>query len=428
MTVLSPASYGTLDDYMADVGRAARHAAKRMALAAPENVRTALLGMADGITARADAILAANARDREAARENGISAAMLDRLTLDAGRLAAIADSVRSIADQPDAHGAVMESWERDNGLRFDKVSVPLGVIGMIYESRPNVTVDAAALCVKSGNAVILRGGSEAAHSNRALMDAVHDGLRAGDLPEAAAQLLGTQDRDAVGLMLGGLDGNVDLIIPRGGKGLVARVQRDARVPVLAHLDGLNHTYIHESADADMAVDVVLNAKMRRTGICGSTETVLVDRRIADRLVPRLVATLGEAGCEVRGDGLTRELAPQAVAATDADFATEHLAPILNMAVVDGIDNALGHIDRFGSGHTDAIIAEDEAVVRRFLAEVDSAIVLHNASTQFADGGEFGFGAEIGIATGRMHARGPVGAQHLTTHKYHVRGQGTVRG
>ena len=428
MTVLSPASYGTLDDYMADVGRAARHAAKRMALAAPANVRTALLGIADGITARADAILAANARDREAARENGISAAMLDRLTLDAGRLAAIAESVRSIADQPDAHGAVMESWERDNGLRFDKVSVPLGVIGMIYESRPNVTVDAAALCVKSGNAVILRGGSEAAHSNRALMDAVHDGLRAGDLPEAAAQLLGTQDRDAVGLMLGGLDGNVDLIIPRGGKGLVARVQRDARVPVLAHLDGLNHTYIHESADADMAVDVVLNAKMRRTGICGSTETVLVDRRIADRLVPRLVATLGEAGCEVRGDGLTRELAPQAVAATDVDFATEHLAPILNMAVVDGIDNALGHIDRFGSGHTDAIIAEDEAVVRRFLAEVDSAIVLHNASTQFADGGEFGFGAEIGIATGRMHARGPVGAQHLTTHKYHVRGQGTVRG
>ena len=428
MTVLSPASYGTLDDYMADVGRAARHAAKRMALAAPVSVRTALLGMADGITARADAILAANARDREAARENGISAAMLDRLTLDAGRLAAIAESVRSIADQPDAHGAVMESWERDNGLRFDKVSVPLGVIGMIYESRPNVTVDAAALCVKSGNAVILRGGSEAAHSNRALMDAVHDGLRAGDLPEAAAQLLGTQDRDAVGLMLGGLDGNVDLIIPRGGKGLVARVQRDARVPVLAHLDGLNHTYIHESADEDMAVDVVLNAKMRRTGICGSTETVLVDRRIADRLVPRLVTTLGEAGCEVRGDGLTRELAPQAVAATDVDFATEHLAPILNMAVVDGIDNALGHIDRFGSGHTDAIIAEDEAVVRRFLAEVDSAIVLHNASTQFADGGEFGFGAEIGIATGRMHARGPVGAQHLTTHKYHVRGQGTVRG
>ena len=427
MTVLSPASYSSLDDYMAEVGKAARFAAKRMALASPEDMRTALLAIAESLVERGEDILAANARDLDMAKTKGLSGAMLDRLELNAERLEGMARGVRAIAEQPDAQGTVLDSWERDNGLRFDKVSVPLGVIGMIYESRPNVTVDAAALCVKSGNAVILRGGSEAAFSNRALMDAVQDGLRAGDLPEAAVQMLGTQDRDAVGLLLGGLGRNVDLIIPRGGKGLVERVQRDARVPVLAHLDGLNHTYVQESANLDMAVDVILNAKMRRTGVCGATETVLVDRKVADTLVPVLVKRLHGLDCEVRGDGLVQSLAQDVTPATDQDFATEHLAAVLNIAVVDSLDNALEHIDRFGSGHTDAIIAEDDAVVQRFLNEVDSAIVLHNASTQFADGGEFGFGAEIGIATGRMHARGPVGAQHLTTHKYHVRGKGTVR-
>ena len=423
---LHPASFTTLDDYMAEVGQAARAAARVLATASPEDKHTALLGIADALADREEAVLAANAEDVAAAGAKGLSSAMLDRLRLDANRLAGIVASVRSVADQPEATGAVLETWEQPNGLRFQKVAIPIGVIGMIYESRPNVTVDAAALCLKSGNAVILRGGSEAVRSNRALHAAITDGLRAGGLPEASAQLLGTQDRDAVGHMLAGLDGAVDLIIPRGGKGLVGRVQSDARVPVLAHLDGLNHSYIHASADPDMAVKVIANAKMRRTGVCGSTETVLVDEA-AVSVIPPLVAALTELGCEVRGDAAAQALDARIRPATDADFATEHLAPVLNLAVVDGLDAALAHIDRYGSGHTDAIIAEDADAARRFTAEVDSAIVMHNASTQFADGGEFGFGAEIGIATGRLHARGPVGARHLTTFKYIVSGDGTVR-
>ena len=424
---LDPASFGELDDYMNAVGAAARQAARALATASPADKRTALLAIASNIRNQADAIEAANARDVEGASARGLSAAMVDRLLLNPDRIEGVARGVEAIADQADPVGGVMEEWTQPNGLRFRKVSVPIGVIGMVYESRPNVTVDAAALCIRSGNAVILRGGSEAVRSNRAFHAAIADGLRAGGLPEAAVQLIGTQDRDAVGLMLRGLGGTVDMIIPRGGRGLVARVQQDARVPVLAHLDGLNHTYIHDSADPAMAVDVVANAKMRRTGVCGATETVLVDAGASAKIIPQLVERLAALGCELRGDPAAARLDPRIQPASDTDFATEHSAPILNIAVVSGLDDALAHIVRFGSGHTDAIIARDEAVAARFLAEVDSAIVLHNASTQFADGGEFGFGAEIGIATGRLHARGPVGAQHLTTFKYNVVGDGTVR-
>ena len=424
---LSPAQFGDLEDYMGELGTRAREASRRMALASPAAKRTALLAIADGLEARADDILAANARDVAGAEDRNLTDAMVDRLRLDEDRIAGMATGVRAIADAAEPVGQVQDEWTRPNGLTFQKVATPLGVIGMIYESRPNVTVDAAALCVKSGNAVILRGGSEAVHSNRVLHDVIADGLRHGDLPEAAVQLVGTQDRDAVGLLLGGLAGAVDLIIPRGGKGLVERVQRDARVPVLAHLDGLNTTYVHESADLGMALRVIENAKMRRTGVCGATETVLVDRSVADAVIPDLVARLSALGCEVRGDAAALKIAGGVVHATADDFHTEHLAPVLNLAVVDGLDDALAHIAAHGSGHTDAIIATDMDAVRRFQAEVDSAIVLHNASTQFADGGEFGFGAEIGIATGRLHARGPVGAQHLTSHKYLVSGHGTVR-
>ena len=418
--------FQTLDAYMASVGTSARAAASQLRTAHAKQRAQAIQAMAAALRDAEPDILSANAQDVAAARDNGTSGAMLDRLRLDADRLAAIADSLDSIAAQPDPIGATLESWTRPNGLRFEKVTVPIGVIAMIYESRPNVTADAAALCIKSGNAVILRGGSEAVHSNRAIAAAVRSGLRQADLPEAAVQLLATQDRAAVGHLLAGLDGHIDLIIPRGGKGLVARVQAEARVPVLAHLDGLNTTYVHASADPIMALDVIANAKMRRTGICGATETVLVDAPIARDTIPPLVERLEGLGCEVRGDARASALAPM-TAATAADFDTEHLAPILNLAVVEGIDAALAHIAQHGSGHTDAILSEDPAATERFLAEVDSAIVMHNASTQFADGGEFGFGAEIGIATGRLHARGPVGAQHLVTTKYRVRGDGTLR-
>jgi glutamate-5-semialdehyde dehydrogenase len=424
---LQPAEFKTLKDYMTDVGQAARLAARTLATASPDVKRSALLAIASALETNQDVILSENVKDVEAGITRDLSPAMVDRLRLDPDRLAGIAQSVRAIADQTDPVGAVLESWDRPNGLRLQKVATPIGVIGMIYESRPNVTVDAAALCLRSGNAVILRGGSEAVHSNHALHTAILEGLRAADLPETAVQLLGTQDRDAVGLLLGGLNATVDLIIPRGGKGLVGRVQSDARVPVLAHLDGLNHTYIHKSADTDMAVDVVANAKMRRTGICGSTETVLIDQVVATAILPALADRLLSLGCELRGDEKSQGMDSRLNPATDDDFATEHLSAILNVAIVDGIDAALVHIDRYGSGHTDAIIAEDATTVARFNAEVDSAIVMHNASTQFADGGEFGFGAEIGIATGRLHARGPVGAKHLTTFKYLVSGDGTTR-
>ena len=408
------------------MGRAARAAAAELRLATAERRASAISAMANALRASERAVLDANAEDMEAGRQKGLSSAMLDRLKLDRDRIHSIAQSLESIAALPDPIGQELESWTRPNGLALSKVTVPIGVIGMIYESRPNVTADAGALCVKSGNAVILRSGSEALRSSRAIHAALAAGLRAAGLPETAIQLVPVNDRTAVGEMLAGAEGGIDLIIPRGGKGLVERVQREARVPVLAHLDGLNTTYIHATANADMAEALLVNAKMRRTGVCGATETALIDRAAAAAMVPRLVASLAEAGCEVRGDAAIRELADVAPA-TEADFATEHLAPVLTMAVVEDIDAALAHIARHGSGHTDAIVTEDVGAAERFLCEVDSAIVMHNASTQFADGGEFGFGAEIGISTGRMHARGPVGAQHLVTHKYRVRGEGTIR-
>ena len=418
--------FRTLDAYMAEVGREAKTAAAALRTATPEAKRDAITAMAGELRAGAESIIVANAGDLSAGEAKGLSAAMLDRLKLDADRIEAIARSLDAIAAQNDPVGQVRAEWQQPNGLRFQTVTVPIGVVGMIYESRPNVTADAAALCVKSGNAVILRGGSEAVHSNRSIAATIQKGLARAGLPQSAVQLLATQDRDAVGHMLRGLDGNIDLIIPRGGKGLVARVQSEARVPVLAHLDGLNTTYVHASADLDMALDVIANAKMRRTGICGATETVLVDEAVAAAFLPRLSERLSSLGCELRGDGRARQIADMSVASAE-DFDTEHLAAILNVAVVDTLDAALAHIADHGSGHTDAIIATDIEVASRFLAEVDSAIVMHNASTQFADGGEFGFGAEIGIATGRLHARGPVGAQHLVTTKHLVRGDGTVR-
>lgn len=412
---------------MLQMGAHARKAAAVLARANASTRQGTLKELAAAIRRESSTIIQANASDVVAAKANGLSPAMIDRLFLDQARIDAIADSVMSIAAQPDPLGEVLEEWERPNGLRFRKVSVPIGVIGMIYESRPNVTVDAAALCIKSGNAVILRGGSEAVQSNLALYGVISETLAQSPLDVAAVQLVGTQDRAAVGSMLSGLDGTVDLIIPRGGKGLVARVQSDARVPVLAHLDGLNHTYIHGTADADMAERVAINAKMRRTGVCGATETLLVDAGIAKSVLPRIAAKLASLGCEMRGDHRSQQIISDMKAATEVDFETEHLAPILNIAVVDDLEQALDHIDKHGSGHTEAIISEDPDAAERFLAEVDSAVVLHNASTQFADGGEFGFGAEIGIATGRLHARGPVGARQLTSYKYCVIGNGTVR-
>lgn len=422
-----PQTISSLSDYMDEVGRLARLASQHLATTSAEIRSQTLHSLADIIDGTRAQIIAANQIDVAAAQEKGLSLAMIDRLTLDDERISSIASSVRSIADQPDPLGQVLEEWAQPNGLRFKKVAVPLGVIGMIYESRPNVTADAAALCLKSGNAVILRGGSEAVESNRAIYAAVIQALETSGLPAASVQLVGTQDRDAVGHLLGGLKSTVDLIIPRGGKGLVSRVQTDARVPVLAHLDGLNHSYVHADANLTMANAIVCNAKMRRTGICGATETVLVDASIAADFVPNLAKSLTELGCEIRGDETSVQLDNHIKAATPEDFRTEHLAPILNLAIVDGLDQALQHIAEHGSGHTDAIITRDTEVAQTFLDRVDSAIVLHNASTQFADGGEFGFGAEIGIATGRMHARGPVGAKHLTSYKYQVSGDGTLR-
>jgi len=416
----------TLETEMNALGHGAKSASATLRLASGETRNAALRAMAVEIRNAKTDILSANAEDMAAASEKGLSAAMLDRLKLDANRVAAIANGLEAIADLPDPVGAVEKEWTQPNGLQFSQVRVPIGVIGMIYESRPNVTADAGGLCIKSGNACVLRGGSESARSNRAIHAALQAGLRNAKLPEASISLVQTTDRAAVGEMLRGLEGAIDIIIPRGGKGLVARVQDDARVPVLAHLEGLNHSYIHSDANIEMAIDVIENAKLRRTGVCGSTETVLVDTAIAKQALQSLASRL-EDRCELRGDKRAMSILPNIKAATDADFATEHLAAILNIAVVDGMDAALTHISTFGSGHTDAILTDNSEAAQTFLNSVDSAIVLHNASTQYADGGEFGFGAEIGIATGRLHARGPVGAQHLTTYKYHVRGTGQTR-
>lgn len=410
---------------IASLAADARSASRDLARTSDMQKRAALHHAATALREATSTILAANAVDLERGLANGLSAAMLDRLRLDPARLESVAAAVAAVADLDDPVGQVIDRATRPNGLELSRVRVPIGVIGMIYESRPNVTADAAALCVRSGNAVILRGGSEAIESNRAIHAALNEGLVAGGLPAAAVQLVPTTDRAAVGAMLAA-DGAIDLIIPRGGRSLVARVQAEARVPVLAHLDGVNHVFVHASADLAMAKAVVVDAKMRRTGVCGAMETLLIDRAFPH--AAEVVAALAATGCALRGDAEAQRLLPGMAAASAEDWDAEYLDAIAAVAVVDGLDGALAHVAAHASGHTDAIIADDEAVAQRFLREVDSAIVLWNASTQFADGGEFGLGAEIGIATGRLHARGPVALEGLTTYKWLGRGTGQVRG
>lgn len=404
----------------------ARQAVQALGLAGTETKNAAIRGAASALRANAEAILAANAHDMEAGRAKGLTSAMLDRLELNPARIEGIAQGLEAVADLPDPVGRVTERWTRPNGLVMERVSVPLGVIGVIYESRPNVTADAGALTLKAGNAVILRGGSESIHSSKAIHACLVEGLRAAGLPEAAIQLIPTTDRAAVGAMLTAVN-LIDIIVPRGGKSLVARVQEEARVPVFAHLEGICHTYLDKAADVDMAREVVLNAKLRRTGICGATETLLIDRAGADKLAGPVIEALLAKGCEIRAEAELQGLDSRIKPATDADWVTEYLDAILAVKLVDGVDEAIAHVNGYGSHHTDSIITADEAAAAKFLREVDSAIVVHNASTQFADGGEFGFGAEIGISTGRIHARGPVGVEQLTTYKYVVRGEGQTR-
>jgi glutamate-5-semialdehyde dehydrogenase len=412
---------------MPEIGARARHAARQLALAPEAQKNEALAAMANALRARAPAILAANGDDLAEAKASGATAAFLDRLALDQKRVAAMAEGLDVVRALPDPIGKVTERWTRPNGMTIERVRVPLGVIGIIYESRPNVTADAGALCLKAGNAAILRGGSDSVRSNRAIHAALLEGLTAAGLPDGAISLVPTRDRAAVGMMLAGLDGAIDVIVPRGGKDLVARVQQEARVPVFAHLEGICHVYVDRAASLDMAKTIVLNAKLRRTGVCGAAETLLVDRACAPTHLKPLIAMLLDAGCEVRGDAAVIGADPRVRRATEADWSTEYLDAIIAVALVDGVDAAIAHIERYGSHHTDAIVTADPAAAEKFLAQVDSAIVLHNASTQFADGGEFGFGAEIGIATGRFHARGPVGVEQLTSFKYRVRGSGQIR-
>ncbi|MFT4347071.1 glutamate-5-semialdehyde dehydrogenase [Bartonella ancashensis] len=408
------------------IGKKARDASLVLANISAEQKKYALEMVALSLEAQSDNILRANSEDLVRAAQNKMKAAMVDRLKLDQSRLSAIVKSVHQIACLPDPVGQVMDEWVRPNGLHIRRVRTPLGVIGVIYESRPNVTVDASALCLKSGNASILRGGSDSFHSAHALHAALVIGLEKAGIPVDAVQMVGTTDRSAVGEMLKGLDGTIDVIIPRGGKGLVSRVQSDARVPVFAHLEGLCHIYIDQSAEVDMARDIVLNAKLRRTGVCGAVETVLIDRKALKKFLPVLIA-LQENGCEIRATEDIVSLMPTISLACEEDWSQEYLDAILSVKTVEGIEEAVKHIERYSSGHTESIIAEDMKVVDLFFSRLDSAILLHNASTQFADGGEFGFGAEIGIATGKMHARGPIGVEQLTSFQYHVRGNGQVR-
>ncbi len=426
-TAPPPVDAADLEQDMLAMGRRARAAARQLALASPEARTKAISAMAKALRARAADVLKANAADQDAAREKGMDSAMLDRLGLDEARLEGVAKALDSIAAIPDPVGAETARWTPENGLDIARVRTPIGVLAIIYESRPNVTADAAALAVRAGNAVILRGGSECLRSNLAIHGALIEGLTAAGLPADAVQMVTTRDRAAVGHILSGLDGSIDLLIPRGGRSLVERVKTDARVAVLGHLEGVNHVYVHESADPDTARAVAVNAKMRRVSVCGAAETLIIDRSVADDLLPRIAADLADKGCELRGDAATQALVPTATAATDEDWATEYLKAIIAVKVVDGIDEAIAHIDAYGSGHTECIVASDDGAVERFLAQVDAGIVLANASTQFADGGEFGFGGEIGISTDRLHARGPVGAEQLTSFKYVVRGKGQIR-
>ncbi|WP_407695461.1 glutamate-5-semialdehyde dehydrogenase [Siculibacillus lacustris] len=412
---------------MDDLGRRARVAARALALAPTAAKNAALAAMADEIRAAAPAILAANAADLADARAKGLIASFIDRLTLTGPRIAAMAEGLTAVAALPDPVGRVLAAWDRPNGLKIERVATPIGVIGIVYESRPNVTADAGALCLKSGNAALLRGGSDGFRSSGAIVAALRRGLATAGLPEDAIQLVPTRDRAAVGAMLAGLSGNIDVIVPRGGKSLVARVQQDARVPVFSHLEGICHVYVDAAADLAMAVRIVVNAKMRRTGICGAAETLLVDRACAATHLVPIVDALKAAGCEIRASAEVRKLVPDAVPATAADWSTEYLDAIISVALVDGVGGAIRHIETHGSHHTEAIVTEDPAAAERFLNEIDSAILLWNASTQFADGGEFGMGGEIGIATGKMHARGPVGVDQLVSFKYQVRGTGQTR-
>jgi glutamate-5-semialdehyde dehydrogenase len=415
------------DQLMRGIGEAAKAASRRLAVASADEKNAALLAAAKALRANTPKILAANAKDVEAAKAAGRPASFVDRLLLDEKRINGIAVGLEEIAALADPVGTVLAEWTRPNGLMFQRVRVPLGTIGIIYESRPNVTADAGALALKAGNAAILRGGSESHHSSVAIHACLVEGLRAARLPEAAIQLVPTTDREAVGAMLRGLNGAIDVIVPRGGKGLVQRVQDEARVPVFAHLEGICHTYVDQGADMKIAVPIVVNAKMRRTGICGATECLLVDKNASSDILSPLVHALLDDGCEVRGDEAAQKVDPRVKAASADDYGKEFLEPIIAVKTVDGVDGAIDHIARYGSQHTDAIITNCEATAERFLNRVDSAIVLVNASTQFADGGEFGFGGEIGIATGKMHARGPVGVEQLTSFKYKVRGTGQIR-
>jgi glutamate-5-semialdehyde dehydrogenase len=412
---------------MAEIGRNAKTAGRHLAIASAESKNKSLHAMADAILAAKDTILAANAEDLKQIEGKGLLPSFIDRLTLTEKSIAGMAQALREIADFKDPVGEVIAAWDRPNGLQIERVRTPLGVIGVIYESRPNVTADAGALCLKAGNAVILRGGSDSAQSSQAIHDCLVAGLKSAGLPEHAIQIVPTTDRAAVGAMLSGLNGAIDVIVPRGGKSLVARVQNEARVPVFAHLEGLCHIYVDASADLDMARKIVVNAKMRRTGVCGAAETLLVDKAVADTHLVPLLEALRNAGCTIRASAEVLLAYGTAEAATEEDWHTEYLDAVISVAVVDGIDGAIRHINTYSSSHTEAVIAEDPAVVARFFNEIDSAILLHNASTQFADGGEFGMGGEIGISTGKMHARGPVGVEQLTSFKYRVHGTGQIR-
>ncbi len=416
-----------IDEMMNALGASARHAVADLGRSSNDERNAALLAAASALRKREGEILAANAADMSEAGERGLSTTMLDRLMLDTDRIEAMASGIETVAELPDPLGRVLAEWQQPNGLSIQRVSVPLGVIGIIYESRPNVTADAAALCIKSGNAAILRGGSESFHSSQAIYQCLREGLSVADIDPNAVQMVPTTDRAAVGYLLSSMGAWLDVVVPRGGKGLIKRVQDEARVPVIGHLEGICHVYVHEAADAEMAKDIVLNAKMRRTGICGAAETVLIDRDAAATLLPIVAAALTGAGCEIRGDEEVCDIVPEAVAAKEDDWSTEYLDAVISIRIVDDIAQAIEHIGHYGSGHTESIVTNDDVAAERFLRDVDSAIVLRNASTQFADGGEFGMGAEIGIATGRIHARGPVGAEQLTSYKYVVRGSGQTR-
>jgi glutamate-5-semialdehyde dehydrogenase len=418
---------GELDRLLLDLGRSARASARVLALAAPEQKNRALIAAADFLRVRKTELLEANAQDMAGARAKNLGPALLDRLALDDKRIESMAQSLVDIAALPDPVGRVLEVFVRPNGLKIERVATPLGVVGVIFESRPNVTADAGALCLKAGNAAILRAGSESFHSSRLIHACLVEGLREAGLPEDCIMLIPTRDRAAVGAMLTGLNGAIDVIVPRGGKSLVARVQAEARVPVFAHLEGIVHLYVDAEADPAKAERILLNSKMRRTGICGATETLLVDRAGAERLLAPLVKALLDAGCEVRGDAAAQASDSRVKPASEQDWSTEYLEAIISVKLVDGVQGAIDHIETYGSHHTDGIVTENHDTAGKFQCEVDSAIVIHNASTQFADGGEFGFGAEIGIATGRMHARGPVGVAQLTSFKYVVHGDGQTR-